>query len=202
MVCYAGKHNLLKPSRGNPGSRPHCVATLFGFYFGTDNMKKIPLTRGCFATVDDKDYAALAKYKWQVLNGRAGNKYAIRTPSNQKAGELMHRSIIKPPEGYETDHINGNGLDNRRENLRMVTRSQNNQNRRKSHKKCSSKYKGVSLDKRCGRWGAYINSRKQRQRLGYHDTEELAAKAYDIKAAELFGEFALLNRDMFPELRT
>ena len=104
----------------------------------------------------------------------------------------MHRVIMDAPKGMHVDHINGNGLDNRRENLRLCTNSQNHMNR-KTHRDSSSKYKGVSWNKRNSKWQAYIGSGIKRKNLGYFASESDAAKAYDIKAKECFGEFARLN---------
>lgn len=117
----------------------------------------------------------------------------------------LHRLIMSRVLGRElkrseiVDHINHNGLDNRRENLRIVTHSQNMQNSRtKARGGKASIYKGVTLT-RSGRWLTYIGSARgkvKREYLGRYDTEEEAALAYDKKAKELFGEYANLN---FPE---
>src|ERR1700761_3134479 len=107
-------------------------------------MKTIPLSQRQYAIVDDDDYEFLMQWKWHVLD--SFHTYAMRNskPVDGKRHHiLMHRVINKTPDDYYTDHINGNGLDNRKENLRSVTRGENQQNRKKNSKS-SSKYKGVS----------------------------------------------------------
>lgn len=103
----------------------------------------------------------------------------------------MHRMIMGAEKGKgEVDHINGNRLDNRKENLRFVGREQNLQNKPKK-KGCHSQYVGVS--KKEGRWIAYIGFQGKLQHLGYFDKEVEAASAYNEKAKELYGEHASLN---------
>lgn len=107
-------------------------------------MKLMPLTQGKSAIVDDVDYPALSEYSWCVKKC-GGLQYAargIKTGGIQKT-ILMHRIILDARADVEVDHINGNGLDNRRCNLRLVNSSQNHFNQRKQHKQTSSKYKGV-----------------------------------------------------------
>lgn len=89
--------------------------------------KEIPLTQGKVAIVDDEDYAALSQYKWQVTK-RRHTCYARRAIGGGKY-LYMHTAILGKKEGFMADHINGNGLDNRRDNLRLVTQRQNSQNR-------------------------------------------------------------------------
>jgi hypothetical protein len=103
----------------------------------------------------------------------------------------MHRLFAGAP-GMDVDHINGNGLDNRRCNLRPATRSQNNMNRAK--RRGVSKFKGVSPKR--GKWRAYLKTGKKQHNLGVFESEYDAARAYDVKAKEMFGEFARVN---FPE---
>ena len=98
-------------------------------------MKEIKLTQGKVALVDDRDYEALNCFKWYVTNPIKTRSYAVRSQQispNVREKLRMHRVILQTPHGLLTDHINGNGLDNRRENLRIVTSSQNSMNRRLS----------------------------------------------------------------------
>ena len=104
----------------------------------------------------------------------------------------MHRLIANTPAHLFCDHINHDGLDNRRANIRNCTLKQNNANSR-SAKNASSKYKGVSWNKLRKKWAAYIKKDYKQLYLGLFENEIEAAKAYDRKAAELFGKFAKLN---------
>lgn len=155
-------------------------------------MKTIPLTQGYVTWVDDQDYPALSRHKWCALVTPTG-VYAKRS----KNAILMHRTIKNPPAGYEVDHRNGDTLNNCRDNLRCVTKSQNARNSRKHRqygsKPCTSRFKGVSLEHRTGKWVAYINVDGVRRSLGTHVTEKEAAVAYNQAAINLHGEFALVN---------
>jgi hypothetical protein len=150
-------------------------------------MREIPLTHGEVALVDDEDFEWLSKFSWRVVDDPRNNTlYAAASPIT------MHR-IILGSDGAEAslvDHENGNGLDNRRENLRMATASQNQGNRR-LNRNSTSGYKGVS--RRNGRWTARIKMKGRSTYLGTWDTPEEAAEAYDSKAREYFGEFAHVN---------
>ena len=99
-------------------------------------MKEIPLSKGFVALVDDEDYEFLSQWKWHV-NIRGTNKYAqsrkyIRGVGNDKMVK-MHRLVMKPKNGEDVDHINGNSLDNRKQNLRLCSRGQNVSNKRKGN---------------------------------------------------------------------
>ena len=103
----------------------------------------------------------------------------------------MHKLLCPCEPGREVDHVDGNTLDNRRHNLRSVTRSQNSINKR-APKSNTSGFKGVS-QVRTGKWAAYIKKDYQKHHLGTFDTKEEAARAYNRAARQLFGEHALLN---------
>jgi hypothetical protein len=152
-------------------------------------MKQIPLTKGKYALVDDEDYEFLNQWKWQVNS----DGYAITGVRNQ--GERiqirMHRLIINTPKGMETDHINGNRLDNRRDNLRVATKSQNLRNQKK--RKSLSLYKGLAYRKRDNAWEVNISDGSKQVFIGSFKNERHAAMAYDIWAKELYGKFAKLN---------
>lgn len=157
-------------------------------------MKEIALTRGKVALVDDQDYEWLSQWKWSWIPEASGTGYAKR--SIKRGGQWttirMHRVILGASSDTEGDHCNGNGLDNQRANLRLCTRSQNTMNSKK-HDGCSSRYKGVHWDSDRQKWRVQIGSRDNRQRLGRFDDENEAARVYNAKARELFGEFAYLN---------
>jgi hypothetical protein len=160
------------------------------------SFRKIPLTQGKFAIVDEKDYKELNKHKWSASKIKTCY-YATRrewTKKIQKYREIkMHRQVLNAPDDKFVDHINHNGLDNRRVNLRIVTAWQNNLNKRKQKKQSSSRYKGVSIKKGTGKWISTIHYKGSQIYIGRFDDEEAAARAYDEKAKELFGEYACLN---------
>ena len=157
-------------------------------------MKLINLTRGKVAIVDDSDFKFLNQWNWFCNN----NGYAVRNePTGVKKPRqiaiLMHRQIIKTPKGMETDHLNHNRLDNRKSNLRVCIKSQN-QWHQKVRSGGSSKYKGVSVKtKRNKKFCAAIRFLGKVYLLGSFYNEKDAAIAYNKKAKELHGEFALLN---------
>lgn len=152
-------------------------------------MKRIPLTQGKFAIVDDGDYEWLSQFKWCIHRGRY-TFYAKRS-ANRKILK-MHRVIMRTPQGREVDHINHNGLDNRRANLRECSHAENLHNQ--LHRKTgTSKYRGVYWSKKAGKWRACIGCNNKRMSMGQYDSETEAAMAYNEKAKALFGEFAYLN---------
>ena len=156
-----------------------------------DTVRYIGLTKGYFATVDAADYEALSQYKWTALV--TGSKvYAIRAEKGKTI--LMHREIMNAPDDRVVDHIDGNGTNNRRANLRVCTRAQNLYNSKPRPSR--SQYKGVRYDKRKQKWVAEITHRGKKHYLGSFNEEIQAAKAYDPQARQLFGPFAHLN---FPD---
>lgn len=154
--------------------------------------RMIPLTKGMFAKVDEADYEWLSQWPWHFAN-----RYALRPEPGTKVGShaAMHREIMQTPKGMDTDHINGDKLDNRRANLRVCTRQQNHRNLR-SRPGSSSQFLGVTWDRRRKNWVAHISMSRKTHHLGAFTSEEEAARARDAKARELFGEFAYLN---FPD---
>jgi hypothetical protein len=161
-------------------------------------FRRIPLTQGKFAIVDVADYERLAKYKWFAIASERGF-YAARMVKAKAGSRVkqkavrMHQVILDVPKGKIMDHINHNGLDNRRVNLRVATRRENTWNKRKQRGNCSSQYKGVTWLKSEGKWQARIVCKGRAIFIGYFDDEKAAARAYDAKAAELFGEYAAMN---------
>jgi hypothetical protein len=155
-------------------------------------MKFIKLTQGKETIVDDEDYENLNQWKWHYHN----QGYAKRTlkKKNKTTKIYMHRFIMNLNSNLTIDHINGNGLDNRKCNLRIANKSENSMNSNKQTKLTSSIYKGVTWHKQCKKWVAQIGHKRKHYSLGLYLTEKEAALAYNKKAKELFGEFALLNK--------
>ncbi|MGM0904246.1 MAG: HNH endonuclease [Bacillota bacterium] len=141
---------------------------------------------GLYALVDEEEYEELSKYRWNA--NQCG--YAIRSTRKNgvPSGVLMHRQILGVPAGLVTDHINGNRLDNRRINLRIATRAENNRNT-PSQKGSTSKYKGVMWDAKKSKWLARLRG----GHLGYFESQKEAAKVYDYFANRKYGEYAYLN---------
>ncbi len=181
-------------------------------------VRAVPLSQGKFALVDRGDYAGVIRYSWYAaktpsrfadspfergrssgdkplrgtgpLQGESCVWYAVRKDKGRTI--RMHREIMRPGRGQVVDHINHDGLDNRRCNLRVCSHAENLRNQRGQVGR-SSRFKGVSRDKRLGKWRAQIWHAGRHYYLGLYVSEIEAARAYDAKARELFGEFAYLN---------
>ena len=156
-------------------------------------MKKIQLTQGQVAIVDDEDYKTLNKYKWRA--SRDGNtfyahRFTLGKHSNRKL-LIMHRIIMNVPCGMVVDHIDMNGLNNQRKNLRICTNQQNRMHQGKQ-KNNTSGFKGVSWNKKNKKWKADIHVNGERVYLGYFDSIEDAYRVYCEACKELHGEFAHL----------
>lgn len=157
-------------------------------------MKKIPLTQGKYALVDDADYECLKQFNWRIrITGR--QVYAIRDLPKHKGKRRtmpIQRFLLNAHPPLYIDHINSDGLDNRRSNLRICTKQQNNMNQRPQVGK-SSVYKGVTWRTRDKIWAAQIHINKKTIHLGHFKLETDAARAYNEAAKIYFGEFAKLN---------
>ena len=140
---------------------------------------------GLVAFVDDEDYTWLRQWNWSAVSTqRLNGGYAMRRDNSSGKTILMHRLLLDAPEGMEVDHINGNGLDNRRANLRLVSLQQNRQNRSKGRNNQSG-FKGVTFDKKSGKWAMSFRA--------LFDSAEEAAHVYDQLAALVYGEHANTN---------
>jgi phage-related protein len=160
-------------------------------------MKTIPLTKNRFAMVDDDDFDKLSKHKWCVNCCGWGSKYLYAQRGKTSGGKikfLMHRVIMNAKKGQEIDHIDGNGLNNQKSNLRFVTRTQNQMNRIVQQVNNHSGFKGVCWDNKRGKWLAQIRVKTKTKFLGHFTNAEDAGKAYDDSAKIYFGEFARLNK--------
>jgi len=148
--------------------------------------------------IDGNDFDLIKDYKWSFVRNRDNNLYVTRgkyNPIDRKIKSIkLHRFILNCPEGLEVDHIDGNTLNNCRDNLRICTQMENSRNRKKSIKSKSSKYKGVYFHKVTNKYLASIKFNKVSKHLGLYKNQEDAAEAYN-KAAKIYhGEFAKLNK--------
>jgi hypothetical protein len=155
-------------------------------------MKTIKLTKGMFALVDDEDFEEINKYKWHAQ--KIGRKhYASRTihvPNGKRVAQRMHCAIIKTPEGMDTDHIDGDGLNNTKNNLRVCTRGENLRNQGKSPSRNKSGFKGVSWFEKRRKWVAQIGVGGKNIGLGHFKEIEQAHEAYVKACIKYHGEFA------------
>jgi hypothetical protein len=147
-----------------------------------------------YAKVDPEDYELLSKYDWHLMKSK-NTEYAVRI-ENGFSIIHMHRQIMNPPKGMIVHHLNHDGKDNRKANLRVVTYKQNVVNNKPKPGKCSSKYKGVYWHKQRNKWVAGLRHNFKKIHIGLFDDEIEAAKAYDNAARKYHGQYAYLN---FPD---
>jgi hypothetical protein len=147
---------------------------------------RIPLTQGLFALIDESDYEEVNKVRWFAIRRKADSTHLFYARTNFSDGSFkgLHQFLMKPPTGLVVDHINGDGLDNRRCNLRVCTRRENGRNRSANGNKKG--FKGVSFDKVKDAWIASLY-------LGSFATREEAADTYDAASLLVFPEFTRLN---------
>ena len=156
-------------------------------------MNRIKLTQGKYAIVDDDMFDEINRHKWYYLKAKSSRGYAVRSkkPNGKTKILFMHKAINQTPDGMQTDHINGDKLDNRKENLRSCTQSENLYNQDK-HKNNTTGFKGVFYDE--GKYiRASIGHNNKLIYLGRYKTIEDGARAYNEAAIKYHGEFALLN---------
>ena len=154
-------------------------------------MRRVVLTKGLFALIDDDDVDRVYAHMWSVHTPRkdaSSTNYAKACINGKMVS--MHRFILNVTTGQVVDHINGDGLDNRKENLRIVTPNQNQHNRKPN---AGRQYKGITFVEKLNKWRAGIKIDGKRKHLGCFVTAEEAAKAYDCAARKHRGHFAKLN---------
>lgn len=160
-------------------------------------MKKIPLTQGFEALIDDSDHAQVSQFNWHAARRRGRVYAACRMGPGGSGIVFLHRFLI--PGVPQVDHRDGNGLDNRRGNIRAATNQENQRGHRRNSKVASSIYRGVSWYPRYLKWRARVTVDNREVSLGYFSAEKDAAQAYDDAARKYFGEFASPN---FPQPKT
>ena len=184
-VNFVGRRRMVLPDWSCPNFYPSG-----DFKLGSEAVRRIPLTRGKFALVEPEDYYQLSKFNWHTREPTKGIFYASGIRNGKSV--RMHREIMDAPDDLVVDHIDRNGLNNCRSNLRLCTPAQNNLNKF-LNSYGSSKYKGVNWAKIKKKWRAEVQFDNKMYYLGYFTDEIDAAKAYDEKASQLHGEFACLN---------
>ncbi len=158
-------------------------------------MQIIELTRGYGAAIDDEDYDRVTQHSWCAVPG-GGYGQMVYAQSNIKVDGkwkrvLLHRFILNASPTDRIDHKNGDTLDCQKENLRFATSGQNQYN--SGARRGRSKFKGVTWHRKAGKWLAQIMANRIYHYLGLFVIEEDAARAYDVAAMELHGEFAKTN---------
>jgi hypothetical protein len=147
------------------------------------------------AIIDEADYDLVSPHRWRPYRSESGKDYAYTVIGRKTV--FLHRLILGTAGGLDTDHRDGDGLNNRRSNLRPATRSQNVANapksRRRDGRAWTSQFKGVCWNRAEGRWQASIRVNGRLRFLGRYDDEVAAARAYNVAALKFRGEFARLN---------
>lgn len=162
--------------------------------------KRIKLTKGMFAIIDDEDFDVLSTLRWHAK--KCGqHHYAASDFLGHEV--YMHRLVMNAAPGSLIDHKNQNTLDNRKSNLRDCRKHQNLANRGLQRNNTIG-FKGVCFHEKTGTWNARVKFRGKNISIGYHRTPEEAARYYNLKAKELFGEFACFNKvePLFPLTET
>lgn len=167
-------------------------------------MKEIPLTRGKFAVVDNENFDSLSQNKWHYwIDPKSLVEYAVRHKKIKGKVQrlMMHREITRSSHNLVIDHRNGNGLDNRRENLRTCTKVQNNMNR-KPNKSNQTGLKGISWNTQIRKWKAGIGFKGKAINLGHYYDKRTAALVYRLFSVLYYGEFAFSERGKNESLRS
>jgi hypothetical protein len=158
-------------------------------------MQAIQLNDGTWCVVDDDVFDQVKDYRWSHIRS-CGKSYAMRLGGVH--GVYMHRLIANTPKGLHTDHINGDGLDNRRQNLRVCTRSQNLHYSKEKFSNNTTGFRGVHLRKK-GYIFSKIRVNGKRIHLGSFKTKESAAEAYKAASIKYFGKFSPYYPTSTPE---
>lgn len=157
-------------------------------------MKQIQLTKGQVALIDDEDFDDISQYRWFAVAPRQKDYTHSWYAATKTGGRniSMHQLLMNPPIGSCADHIDHNGLNNRRSNLRITTTRENSWNTNK-HKNCTSKFKGVAWNREKSKWQVRICINGKEKHLGWFHNEIEGANLYDFVAIQFFGPFAKVN---------
>jgi hypothetical protein len=161
-------------------------------------IARVRLSRGLFATIDAADAELVREHTWRAAPDWRGSGCYAATNTLTETGRhtlRMHRLIMGAPPDLEVDHINHDGLDNRRSNLRLASSGQNQRNRRPDNEHQSSPFKGTSRQS-ASSWCAKIRLNGKQVRIGTFASAEEAARAYDQAAKQHYGEFACTNESL------
>lgn len=153
-------------------------------------VREIALTRGKTALIDDDDFERVSAHRWWAFPPPSPNTCWYAYTQIKRKTVHLHAFVMRTKPGEQIDHADRNGLNCQKANLRFATSSQQIQNQAK-RSGCASQFKGVTFER--GRWRARIWPKEGAIHLGKFNDETEAARAYDAKARELFGEFACLN---------
>lgn len=161
------------------------------------DIAHITLSQGYVALIDAADVEMVSQHRWCAsvdyrIDGSVRAVYAITSVPRKSAKLWLHRLFTDAPDGLDVDHIDRDGLNNRRSNLRLATRAQNLQNQGLRENNTSG-FKGVNWHKLRQKWRAYIQANGKRRHLGLYSTPEDAARAYNLAAIALHGDYARLN---------
>lgn len=168
------------------------MSTIVPQHHDLSGVVLIALNRGLFALIDEADASVLEGYSWVAFQPRKSRSFYVsgrRVVDGVHEQALLHRLIMLPDAGLEVDHVNGNGLDCRRSNLRIVTHAENAKNLPVSSQNTSG-VPGVSWDRHRNKWRAHIRHQGKALSLGRFDTKEAAIQARKDAEARLVGEFA------------
>lgn len=156
---------------------------------------KLPLVGGGDALISLDDWEGVQDYRWRaVQTSRGSGRAKVYVMATNRGHPYLHRLIMKPTRWEQIDHINGDPLDNRRENLRYVSRHENARNRHPdTFKRGTSQYRGVCWEPRRKRWQASIYANGKQTYIGHYMTEVEAARAYDAASLEHYGRFGTRN---------
>lgn len=161
-------------------------------------MAVLPISGGkYYSEVDDEDFEYLSQWKWRIVSGYGARneRYTDSSGKRRRRTLHLHRVINETPDGFFTDHVNGNKLDNRKCNLRTVTPKQNQQNKKTSSHSTSG-YKGVGWCKQTKKWRVSLFAEGKFLNLGRFSCIKKAIEVYNSAALKYHGEFARLNKEL------